>query len=162
MRRLRTPLVIAAFAVLLFAPGITWGVLHVDGRMAERGWAVDDEAPLGLLAEVRNIVAPESYRNLGYPLFYAFASAAVYAPYLGYLALTGRLEQPSSHYPYGLADPTRTVRVLALLYAFVFFMAGVLPALVFERGRFLGSFVQWVPSAAGIAVATVSPANRPR
>lgn len=52
-----------------------------------------------------------------------------------------------------LSQSAGRLRVLALLYAFVFFMAGVLPALVFERGRFLGSFVQWVPSAAGIAVA---------
>lgn len=115
MRRLRTPFVVAAFAVLLFAPGLSWGVLHVDERTAERGWAVDDEAPLGLLAEIHNIIAPEGYRNLGYPLFYAFASGAVYAPYLGYLALTGKLSKPSSHFPYGLAEPTRTVRVLAFL-----------------------------------------------
>src|SRR5437667_10847896 len=49
------------------------------------------------------------------------------------------------------------VRVLALLYAFVFFMAGVFPALLFpdDRARFLGSFVQWGPSVIGIVVAVL-------
>jgi hypothetical protein len=47
------------------------------------------------------------------------------------------------------------LRVLALLYAFVFFMAGIFPALLFpgDRARFLGSFLQWGPGAIGIAVA---------
>jgi len=47
------------------------------------------------------------------------------------------------------------LRILALLYAFVFFMGGILPALLIpgDRARFLGSFVQWGPGVIGIAVA---------
>src|ERR1700732_3917503 len=47
------------------------------------------------------------------------------------------------------------LRVLALLYAFVFFMAGIFSALLFpaDRARFLGSFVQWGPGVIGIVVA---------
>ena len=47
------------------------------------------------------------------------------------------------------------LRVLALLYALIFFMAGILPALVFpsERVRFFGSFLLWGPGTIGIAVA---------
>src|SRR5438105_13210392 len=45
------------------------------------------------------------------------------------------------------------LRVLALLYAFVFFMAGIFPALLFDRAHFLGSFVQWGPGVIGIVVA---------
>jgi eukaryotic-like serine/threonine-protein kinase len=52
-----------------------------------------------------------------------------------------------------LSQAAARLRVLALLYASVFFMAGVLPALVFDRELFLGSLVQWVPSAVGIVVA---------
>jgi len=49
------------------------------------------------------------------------------------------------------------LRTLALLYAFVFFMAGILPALLIpeERSHFLGSFVQWGPGVIGILVALV-------
>ncbi len=54
-----------------------------------------------------------------------------------------------------LSQSAARLRVLALLYAFVFFMAGILPALLFpgDRARFLGSFVQWGPGVIGIVVA---------
>ena len=54
-----------------------------------------------------------------------------------------------------LRQSAERLRVLALLYAFVFFMAGIFPALLFsaDRARFLGSFVQWGPAVIGIAVA---------
>jgi hypothetical protein len=54
-----------------------------------------------------------------------------------------------------LSQSAARLRVLALLYAFVFFMAGIFPALLFpgDRARFLGSFVQWGPSVIGIVVA---------
>ena len=53
-----------------------------------------------------------------------------------------------------LSQSAARLRVLALLYAFVFFMAGIFPALLFpnDRARFLGSFVQWGPSVIGILV----------
>jgi serine/threonine-protein kinase len=53
-----------------------------------------------------------------------------------------------------LGQSADRLRILALLYAFVFFMAGVFPALLFpsDRARFLGSFVQWGPSVIGIVV----------
>ncbi len=62
----------------------------------------------------------------------------------------------SSGFPVDLLNQSAgRLRVLALLYAFVFFMAGVFPALVLpsERARFLGSFLQWGPSVLGIGVA---------
>jgi plasmid stabilization system protein ParE len=54
-----------------------------------------------------------------------------------------------------LSQSAARLRVLALLYAFVFFLAGILPALLFpgDRARFLGSFAQWGPSVIGIMVA---------
>src|SRR5438309_778678 len=62
----------------------------------------------------------------------------------------------SSGFPVDLLNQSAgRLRVLALLYAFVFFMAGIFPALLFpaDRARFLGSFVQWGPSVLGIGVA---------
>jgi serine/threonine-protein kinase len=49
------------------------------------------------------------------------------------------------------------LRILALMYACVFFLAGMFPPLVIptERARFLGSVVQWAPGVAGIVVALV-------
>ncbi|HWB43293.1 MAG TPA: hypothetical protein VG500_18665, partial [Gemmatimonadales bacterium] len=56
-----------------------------------------------------------------------------------------------------LGQAAERLRVLALLYAFTFFMAGIFPALLFpgDRARFLGSLVQWGPSVLGIAVAVL-------
>jgi serine/threonine-protein kinase len=56
-----------------------------------------------------------------------------------------------------LGQAAGRLRVLALLYAFVFFMAGIFPALLFpeDRARFLGSVVQWAPGVIGIVVAVL-------
>ena len=54
-----------------------------------------------------------------------------------------------------LSQAAGRLRVLALLYAFMFFMAGVFPALLFDRARFFGNFVQWGPSAIGIVGAVL-------
>ena len=56
-----------------------------------------------------------------------------------------------------LRQSAERLRVLALLYAVVFFLAGIFPALLLpsDRARFLGSFVQWGPGVIGIVVALV-------
>src|SRR5918996_4632994 len=53
-----------------------------------------------------------------------------------------------------LRQSAERLRVLGLLYAFVFFMAGIFPALILpgDRARFLGSFLQWGPGVLGIIV----------
>lgn len=71
-------------------------------------------------------------------------------------------ESPSSRFPSGfppdlLSQSARRLRMIAVLYAAVFLMAGVLPALLFtaDRTRFLGNVIQWAPAATGIVVALV-------
>jgi serine/threonine-protein kinase len=56
-----------------------------------------------------------------------------------------------------LGQSAGRLRVLALLYAFTFFMAGVFPplALPSERARFLDDILLWGPAAVGIAMALV-------
>jgi serine/threonine-protein kinase len=56
-----------------------------------------------------------------------------------------------------LGQSAGRLRVLALLYAFTFFMAGVFPPLVLpgERARFLGDVLLWGPAAIGIGVGLV-------
>jgi eukaryotic-like serine/threonine-protein kinase len=53
-----------------------------------------------------------------------------------------------------LSQSAARLRVLGLLYALVFFLAGILPALLLpgERARFLGSFLLWGPAVIGIAL----------
>jgi serine/threonine-protein kinase len=54
-----------------------------------------------------------------------------------------------------LGQAAGRIRVLAFLYAGVFFLAGILPALVSpeDRARFLGSPLLWAPGVIGIVVA---------
>ena len=52
-----------------------------------------------------------------------------------------------------LIQSVSRLRVLALLYAFVFFMVALVPALLQDRVRTLGSFVLWGPGVISIAVA---------
>ena len=64
----------------------------------------------------------------------------------------------SSGFPLDLlAQSAQRLRVLALLYAFVFLMAGILPAFILpeDRARFLSSFLQWGPGVIGIAIALI-------
>jgi plasmid stabilization system protein ParE len=61
----------------------------------------------------------------------------------------------SSTFPLDLLrESAGRLRVLALLYAIVFLLAGILPALLLpaDRARFLGSVLQWGPAVIGIAV----------
>jgi eukaryotic-like serine/threonine-protein kinase len=56
-----------------------------------------------------------------------------------------------------LSQSAGRLRVLALLYAAVFFLAGVLPALLLpgDREMFLSSFIQWGPAVIGIVTGIV-------
>jgi hypothetical protein len=62
----------------------------------------------------------------------------------------------SSGFPLDLLSQSGArLRILALLYAFVFFMAGIFPALVMPhvRAQFLGNFLYWGPGVIAIVVA---------
>ena len=64
----------------------------------------------------------------------------------------------SSGFPTDLLNEAADrLRTLALLYAFTYFMAGILPALLFpeDRARFVSMFVQWGPGVIGIVVAVI-------
>lgn len=113
----RGSLIGGALVLLLFVPGMWWGLPFIDGREAERGWAIDDETPLGALAEARHAIVRkvEGFRNPGYPLFYFYASVAAYTPYLGYLVATGQFSKPTDTYPFGLANATHSLRVMAFI-----------------------------------------------
>ena len=67
-----------------------------------------------------------------------------------------------------LTQSVRRLRVLALLYAFTFFMAGFFPSLLLaeERAHFFQESMHWVPGVVSIAMALLGaafpPAQRPK
>ncbi len=79
-----------------------------------------------------------------------------------FLPHPGRRTTGSRHFPTELPEDllnqsASRLRSLALLYAFVFFMAGLFPVLFFsdDRAFFFGSFMLWGPPVISIAVALI-------
>ncbi|HEY3257296.1 MAG TPA: glycosyltransferase family 39 protein, partial [Gemmatimonadaceae bacterium] len=145
-------MIAALLAISLFAPGVWWGLPHATDQLRERGWAVDEETPLSVMGEMRRIVLRQGHGYLAYPLFHSFASAAVYAPYLGYLVLSGGFRKSElGYHPGGLAEPARDIMTLALLskcLSVLFGVGVVVGALHFGRaawdattGAFAAAFV---------------------
>jgi hypothetical protein len=112
----RTAWVIFGLAVLLYAPGLLWGLPYATSEVTIRGWDVDSIAGIGPLSELHNlIVEPRAGWYYAYPLFHYLVLGLAYAPYMAYLWLTGGLVSPSAVYPYGFADPVRALAMLAFI-----------------------------------------------
>lgn len=104
-------LVVLGVSLALCADHLRWGLPH-----GNESWAADAIGPLTVL----NV----GMRQLGewnsgwfwfkYPFGYPLVLLGAYAPYLGYLLLTGQLSNPSAEYPYGLSDPETALFHLAL------------------------------------------------
>lgn len=132
----RVTLLVAAIALLAYAPGCWWGAPHATASDRAQSWGVDDETPLGPLAEMHNIIQPKPDRNLGYPLFFSFVTTAVYSPYLLALKASGGLGEMKAVYPFGLSDPPAVLRTLSRLAhatTVVFAVLAVLAALDIGR-----------------------------
>ncbi len=143
-------------ALVLYLPAVWWGAPVATAPDRVKAWAVDDESPLGPIAEIGNMLHPRPDRNFGYPLLYSYLADAAYSPYLGYLYLTGKLRAPSPNYPFGLADPVSTLRVLTVLAHLV----TVVLALGAVFGAYSAARMIWGPRSgvlAAISVMTLYP-----
>jgi hypothetical protein len=113
-RRAMAWLALLAFA--LYLPLIGWGLPYATTAARTRTLAVDELLPLEALGEMRNTFGTATPdRNYGYPWWHYFALAAVQAPYVGYLKLTGALTGAQAGYPFGLKDPVSALRDLTLI-----------------------------------------------
>ncbi|MDH4046250.1 MAG: glycosyltransferase family 39 protein, partial [Gemmatimonadota bacterium] len=121
----RTALVVGLLAAVVYLPGFRWGAPFATHTYLTHSWGVDDETPLGPLAEMHNILDPKPDRSLGYPLMHPFLVAAAYAPYMAVLVASGQMESREPVYPYGLADPVRVLRTLSGIAHLVSVLMGV-------------------------------------
>ncbi len=108
-------------AIVLYLPGIWWGLPYATAPDRFKPWGPDELAPLGPIAELYSVfVSPDpkwhgfSF-NPQYPLFHYIVQALTVGPYVLFLWLTGRLSQPSVTYPYGLSDPVAALADMTLL-----------------------------------------------
>ncbi len=136
LARRRTELLLFAAALACYLPGLTWGLPEPSSAAAVRVWAYDDLSPLPALTEVyHTFVRPAPDRWLAYPPLHHYLLVAAYAPYLGWLALTGQFAHPSPVFPYGLKDPVTAFRRLALIARLVsILMAGGIVVAVYRIG----------------------------
>ncbi len=114
-QQLGRPLLLGALALVLYLPGITWGLpgSHTADRLIS--WAPDEIAALDPLVRMHQLFTGKELGILKYPLFHNLVLAAFYAPYLGFEWLTGGLVNPQAHYPFGFTNPLRSIHALLLI-----------------------------------------------
>lgn len=111
----RTILLLILAALLIYLPGIWWGLPQATSAAGVHGWDVDGVTGIRVLSEFHNLFVeskPDWY--LAYPLFHYLVLGIVNAPYLSYLYFSGGLTAPSGEYPYGFVDPVNSLMILAL------------------------------------------------
>lgn len=140
-----------------YTPAFWWGTPYATAADRTNAWATDDEMPMGPLAQLHDIVHPKPTQNpnLGYPMLQPFMVLATYAPYIGWLKLTGGLGTPTEAFPHGFSDPVRALRVLSLLAHFlsVLLGAGIVLAAYETANVLWGSsrHATWAALFAGLA-----------
>lgn len=147
------PWLLAVLAVSLFfcVDHLGWGLPH-----GNESWAADAMGPLTVLNVGKRQLGEwnSGWFWFKYPFGYPLLLLAAYAPYLGYLVLTGGLRNPTSVYPYGLEDPETVLYHLALLGRLVNVAAIVgTVALTYDIGRRLigrraGLLAAWLAATA--------------
>jgi hypothetical protein len=120
----REYVLLGVLAFGLYLPGFRWGAPHASGPDRVQSWGVDDGTPLQPLADVHNIIQPKPDRNFGYPLMHSFVVTGAYAPYLGWLYLTGQF-RPATGYPFGLTDPAGALRAMSAIAHWLSVLMGV-------------------------------------
>jgi hypothetical protein len=131
---------LAFLAIVFYSTGSWWGAPHAVAPDRVQSWGVDDESPLGPLAEMHNILEPKENQWLSYPLMYSFVTATAYAPYMGYLIASGGMAEVSGAYPFGLTDPVNSLHVLTIIAHLVSVVMATLVVLsAYDIGRTLVS-----------------------
>lgn len=134
------PFVFAVLCLIVYLPGINWGIPYATGPERTHAWGNDDLVPLAPLAEMHNtFVEAKPDRNIAYPWFHYFLLACAYSPYLVYLYLTGGIQNPTSIYPFGLSDPVTTFVYLSWIGRSV----SLLLAIVTVIGAYLTGKYLW-------------------
>jgi len=108
------PAAVFVLALAVNLCGIGWGLPN-----GNETWANDAIQPGAPLSILHRLFVSDPLNSgwfwFKYPLGHVLILGLVYAPYLGWLFLTGGLSHPSSDYPHGFADPESALATLALL-----------------------------------------------
>jgi hypothetical protein len=101
--------------LVLYAPGLLWGLPHATAPDRIFPWGSDELAPLGPLAQVYHVVFHGGAAfDPRYPLLPYVIQALFIAPCIAWLRLTGQLRGLEVAYPYGLEDPVSALATMTL------------------------------------------------
>ena len=148
----RTRLVVLLLALLSYTPGFWWGAPYATAADRTNAWGVDDEPPLGPLAQADDMLHPKPTQNpnLGYPMLHPYLVLGVFTPYMGYLFATRQVQHPTVAFPHGFRDPVGALAMLTYLAHFLSVLLGVGVVLcAFETGRLLWDEASGVVGAVG-------------
>ncbi len=111
-----TFLALALGAIVWYAPLIWWGVPHATAPGRTKTFATDEILPLEALAEMRStFVAAAPDRNIGYPWWHYFVTAAAQAPYVAAAWVSGGWSPDGPNYPFGFQDPVAALTALTII-----------------------------------------------
>src|SRR5262245_40461227 len=97
----RLVVMLCGLAVILYLPGIWWGLPYASAPDRAAAWGSDELAPLGPVAELYNtVIARRPPYNPQYPMFGYLTQAVLVGPYVVTLWLSGRLVQAGLEFPY--------------------------------------------------------------
>ena len=110
------PAAFALVTILLYLPGLHWGLPRPTTPPTPITWGADEISPassLGLIGQVMD------RRRIGfqkYPLMHYGLTAGGYIPYLAYLKLSGNMVPPHpERHPFGFKDPTHEFQIFTIL-----------------------------------------------
>jgi len=108
--------IVGLLSILIFLPGIGWGLPHATHSLAVHGWDLDAITGLPTLVELQHLfVEPQPDWYVAYPPFHYLVLGIFYTPYMAWLYLGGGISGSSSQYPFGLHDPVAVLQHLALI-----------------------------------------------
>jgi hypothetical protein len=112
----REVLLVGLIALLIYLPGIFWGLPYATHALGVHSWETDAVTGMQALSELHNLfIEPKPDWYLAYPTFHYLLIGALYTPYLGFLFLTGQFTQPGPVYPFGFSDPVSAIRNLIII-----------------------------------------------
>lgn len=138
---LRTSLVLLAVALLLYMPGLGWGLPHASAPDRIHPWGSDELAPIGPFAQIFTwIFDGEARFDPRYPLFPYVIQVIAMLPYVGWRWLTGGLDGFGADYPFGFDDPITALAGLTLwARASNLVMVSAIPVIAYWTARVLWS-----------------------
>ena len=121
-------------ALLVYLPGIWWGVTPAVIAPVAHPWGTDELAPLQAVTELYGIFfARHPNFNPQYPPMQNLVQALLMGPYLLFLWLTGGLVHPQPLYPFGFTDPVSALRMTTYLARAASWLMGAGAVLVAYR-----------------------------